>query len=218
MKILAVGCSFTFGMELPDCPASTYNSDKTPSEFAYPAVLANKLTADLTNLSLPGGSNGRTFRTVLDNSVKEKYDLIICQWTDIGRADLRYEGKDFPVTASSRWLDNDFPWITEYFKKHYDPEHSYQIWITQAIALQNHFKLLGQRYVFLSMMSMQDKQGKKFPHLIEQIDADNYLGWETDEAMVNWMGLCPKGPGGHPLELGHERIAEKIYEHLSNRG
>jgi lysophospholipase L1-like esterase len=37
-------------------------------------------------------------------------------------------------------------------------------------------------------------------------------------SMVEWMGDCPKGPGGHPLELGHQRIAEKINEHIKRLG
>jgi hypothetical protein len=32
--------------------------------------------------------------------------------------------------------------------------------------------------------------------------------------MLEWMGDCPKGPGGHPLELGHARIADAIFTAL----
>ena len=44
-----------------------------------------------------------------------------------------------------------------------------------------------------------------------------WFGHEND-GMVEWMGDCPKGPGGHPLELGHQRIAKKINEHIRNLG
>jgi hypothetical protein len=217
MKILAIGCSFTYGMELPDCPPSTFYVGKDASKLAYPALLANKLNAELTNLSLPGGSNSRTFRVAMDESTKKQYDLVICQWTDISRLDIRYNQNDFPVTANSRWLDRDFPWIKEYFKNHYDDSHSYQTWITQVIALQNYFKSTDQRYLFANMVPMRNTVDKEFQHLIKQIDTDYYIGW-PHYAMVDWMGNCPKGPGGHPLELGHKRIADKIYEHIRTLG
>lgn len=217
MKILAIGCSFTYGMELPDCPPSTFYVGKEASKLAYPALLANNLNAELTNLSLPGGSNSRIFRLAVDESIKEKYDLVICGWTDTSRIDIRHNDQDLPVTSQSRWLDKDFPWIKEYFKNHYDPTHSYQTWITQVIALQNHFKLLNQRYIFTSMLPMRYPESQKFNHLTNMIDEQYYMGW-PNMGMVDWMGDCPKGPGGHPLELGHERIANKIYEHIRNLG
>jgi hypothetical protein len=44
-----------------------------------------------------------------------------------------------------------------------------------------------------------------------------WLGWPR-AGFVEWMWDCPKGPGGHPLELGHQRIAEKINEYIRNIG
>ena len=44
-----------------------------------------------------------------------------------------------------------------------------------------------------------------------------WMDWQS-EGMIEWMGDCPKGPGGHPLTLGHQRIANKINEHIRNLG
>jgi hypothetical protein len=44
-----------------------------------------------------------------------------------------------------------------------------------------------------------------------------WLGWPRS-GFVEWMWDCPKGSGGHPLELGHQRIAEKINEHIKTIG
>ena len=49
---------------------------------------------------------------------------------------------------------------------------------------------------------------------VPDIDIGNWI----PGSMVEWMGDCPKGPGGHPLESGHQRIAEKINEHIRNLG
>jgi hypothetical protein len=47
---------------------------------------------------------------------------------------------------------------------------------------------------------------------------DTYAGNWIPGSMVEWMGDCPKGPGGHPLELGHKRIAKHVKEYIGNLG
>jgi hypothetical protein len=53
--------------------------------------------------------------------------------------------------------------------------------------------------------------------LANKIDSKYYLGW-PDESMMEWTYGCAKGPGGHFLEIGHQRVAEKINEHIRHLG
>ena len=218
MKILAIGCSFTFGSELPDLPPGPLIA-KPPSQLAFPSQLGRMIdNAKVTNLGIPSGSNSRTFRLAIDQSAKEDYDLVICAWTDNSRADFRYEGQDLATTCNSSWAFAEFPWIEHYYKYHHDQEHSWQVWLSQVVALQNHFKLKNQKYVFLSLdKPLFGKADIRFSHLVKEVDPTNYLGWPKF-GMTTWMGDCPKGSYGHPLELGHERIANKIYEHIRHLG
>jgi hypothetical protein len=211
MKLLVVGDSFSFGAELPDASIGLITK---PSELAWPALLGKQLGYEVVNLSIPGGSNNRIFRLSTDESIDGKYDLVICGWTEVARLDLRLNNVDFPITLQSTGLHNRFPWVKEYYALHYSEEQSYQIWLSQLITLQNHFKFIKQPYIFVSMNGI-NKFDKKFDHLVNKVDKDNYIGWHT-EGMTSWMGDCAKGPGGHPLELGHERIADKINEHIRN--
>ena len=55
------------------------------------------------------------------------------------------------------------------------------------------------------------------PELTTKIDQYNYLGWPT-QGMCEWTYNCPMGPNGHFLEKGHQLVADKIYEHIGNRG
>jgi len=48
---------------------------------------------------------------------------------------------------------------------------------------------------------------------IKFIDKDRFIGWPT-EGIVEWVYGTPHGPGGHPLEQGHQIIANKILESL----
>ena len=217
MKILAIGCSFTFGSELPDDIGGT-TVNNPPSQLSFPSILGKIVNAQVTNLGLPGGSNSRTFRLAVNETLKEDYDLVICAWTDNSRADFRYQGRDLGTTSSSTWAFREFPWIKNYYRYHHDDEHSWQVWLTQVITLQNYFKLKNQKYVFLSLgKPLFGKADIRFLHLVKEVDPIYYLGW-PNIGMTTWMGDCPKGPNGHPLELGHQRIAERINEHIRHLG
>ena len=223
--ILALGDSFTFGLELPDCPAVWNSYEFPPSKFAWPTLLATRLGQQVVNLSMPGGSNDRIFRLAMAESVAKKYDIIICAWTSLTRIDIKYNGKDFPVTLNSgKWYSDKLPWINDFYKFSYDEHHFAESWLAKLVALQDYFKYNNQKYLFLNMQSSGIFPGFlgttaiiKFVEFESLIDRNFYIGW-PNEGMVEWQGDCAKGPGGHPLELGHKRIADKIYEHIRTLG
>ena len=210
-SILAIGDSYTAGAELT-----------APDRSAWPTILANKLNCAVTNLGLPGGSNDRIFRLAIEHSLTPKYDLIICAWTDVSRLDLVLNGNEFPITSASVWHHERFPWLKEYYANHHEDHHATKTWLAKVLALQGYFKNKNQRYIFANMQSNFEYK-KYYSELgltpfTDQIDTSNYLGWSIGEGMTVWQGDAPKGPNGHPLELGHKRIAEKYYEHIRHIG
>ena len=211
MKILACGCSFTAGQELPDA-MNTYEISK----YAYPSLLANILGGEVKNISLSGGSNARIFRKVIDEVTKNSYDLVLCGWTTDERLDLQFDGKDVPSTPGSRSFQ-EFPWLRSYYAVHCEPATDTQTWMAQILGLQSYLKSIDQKYIFVSLWPLNNRQRNWYPHLVEKVDKKYFLGW-PDLGMVDFQGDCPKGPRGHPLELGHQRIANKIYEHIRYLG
>lgn len=205
MKILAVGCSFTHGCEL----------DNTLQ--AWPHVLAEMVNGSAENFGFPGGSNDYIFRTALEESLRTQYDLVVVQWSSIDRREIWFHGKPISISPSSGWLSNPElkGWIRQYYLQFHDDELRLQSWLSQAVALQEYFKMQGQKFIFCNMMSYTDQHRSAVLGLWNKIDTKYFLGW-PDSALVDWMGDCPQGPYGHPLELGHKRIAEKIYEHIRN--
>ena len=217
MKILTLGCSFTYGSELPDCTTDNFPECDQPSALAWPCLLAARLNATVDNLAKPGGSNARMYRLAMDQASRETYDLVVVAWTDHSRLDLQYRNRDYPCTAHSTGVHARFPWIKDYYAEHHSDSHSWQRWLTEVIGLQSWFQQREQQYRFLSFQEiLWGPEVRQYPHLLAQVDADRYIGWRENHGMTEFMGDCPKGPGGHPLELGHQRIAEHIYEHIRN--
>jgi len=210
MKILACGCSFTAGQELPDA-INTYEISK----YAYPSLLADIFNGEVKNISLSGGSNARIFRKVIDEVTKNSYDLVLCGWTTDNRIDLQFQGIDIASIGNHAY--KTYPWLKTYYVEHSDNVTDAQTWFAQILGLESYLKAINQKYIFISLFPLNDEQRKWHQHLIEKVDKKYFLGW-PDLGMVDFQGDCPKGPGGHPLELGHQRIANKIYEHIRYLG
>ena len=208
--ILTVGDSFTYGAELAD-----------REQDAWPFVLGRELNLDVENLAVPAGSNDRTFRVAVDRVVQNEYDLVICGWTEVSRIDTTVNGKELQITSGSTWLHDKFPWVKDYYANHYSEQLAQETWLTKVLTLQDFFKHRNQKYIFASMNGY-DAWEEYFgnlglTHLVEQIDKSNYIEWPNN-GFTAFVNGAPLGPNGHPLELGHQRIANKIYEHIRNIG
>jgi len=211
MKVLTVGCSFTAGEELPD-----------PATQAWPALLAVTNNWSVTNLGKGGGSNDRNIRIVFEEV--NRYDLIVVAWTQPDRFEVPYDNDLLDINVNTARKRN-IKWVDEYYSLHYDRLYSYKKWFRQIIMLQSYLKQLEKPYIFCSTFGMwsdlrqelYDEYSVKLVDLIMQVDPRYYVEWPR-WGMIDWQGDCPKGPGGHPLELGHKRIAEKINEHIRNLG
>jgi lysophospholipase L1-like esterase len=211
MKVLCVGCSFTFGDELA-----------RPAESAWPAVLARVNNWTVVNRGVGGASNDRIIRTVFEE-INNGYDLIIVAWTHTDRFEVPMGSINIDINASSI-KRRGLTWAEDYYKLHHNKEYTYAKWFRNTIMMQSYLKQRNQRYIFCSTFGIESDLQKeyesyvtKFAGLIDQVDSTYYVDWPK-LGILDWQGDCPKGPGGHPLELGHERIAEKINEHIRHLG
>ena len=198
--ILCIGDSFTYGEELSD-----------PLRQAWPNLLADTYYGvDVLNLGKPGASNDWIFTTAIERTAWERYDIVIVQWTDPGRMDLSISGNDIQgVNSSTQRLNKtDKKWLDKYYKEFYDDEYAWRRTITQIIALQNYFKSTKQPYVMTSMNTIIEKRSM-FYTVSGAIDTETFL-----EPLTQMTYKCNKGPGGHPLEEGHQAIARRMEKHL----
>ena len=216
-RVLTVGCSFTLGDEL-----------KNPQHDSWPALLAQCNDWEVTNLGLSGGSNDRNIRVVMEE-IKNEYDLIIVAWTmperfEVAESNNNSEVRDISTTKIGPHVN--LRWVPDFYAMHGDRFFFFHKWISQIILLQSYLKQSNQKYIFCSTFGIFSnlKQGyyneymPKLDHLIKQVDAAYYVEW-PQWGITDWVGDAPVGKQGkHPLGLGHERIAEKINEHIRNLG
>jgi lysophospholipase L1-like esterase len=210
MTVLAVGDSVSFGLELSDLDLVPENARHiTPSQLAYPNLLADKLGTDCKNLSLIGGSNDRTFRVTVDQILQRRYDLVICNWTSIGRFDFTYHKQDIALTvATSPWQIEEFPWFKSFIADHYDPDQMIQRFFANVVALQALLEQLEQPYIFANGCSVPTILNQ---HQAGHVNQAKYVAWGT--SFYHW---CKEqelafGPQGHFLEAGHELVADRLY-------
>lgn len=169
------------------------------SSIAWPDLIP-----DSVNIAEPGCSNDYIMTsTVLYCQTNKKPDHVIVAWTSPDRIDI--SGKHLTPTSQGRYGKK----LVDAVFKDWDSQHARIRFLVQIDLLHSFLLSKNIPHLFVSTFDIQTwADGPVF---------DEYFGWPK-EGLVEWMGDCPKGPGGHPLEQGHQRIAEKINEHIRNLG
>jgi lysophospholipase L1-like esterase len=209
MLLYTIGDSFTYGEELP-----------TPSTQSWPALLSNKLNYDLINCGKPGTGNNYIIKTAIKQIPKLKPDLVIVAWTSCGRMEFADQHGVYDISSGwNRRFKKSYPYreiLMKYITSYNNELHQYRSWLRSVILLQDFLKLRNINYRFVNTFDnheLNKKYAKISKEYIELIDTEKFLGW-PNTSMMEWMADCPKGPGGHPLELGHARIADAIFSAL----
>ena len=82
-RLIAFGCSNTYGEGLEDCWIKGPGSK--PSKFAWPSVLGTLIEVDeVINVSAPGISNKRIWRDALNFDYRDN-DIVFLHWTFVDR-------------------------------------------------------------------------------------------------------------------------------------
>jgi hypothetical protein len=171
------------------------------STIAWPSLIPGTI-----NIALPGVSNDYICRTTvnyIENS--GNVDAVIIAWTSPNRLEL----SDKHLTPSS---SRKYGHVVKEIFHDWDESWAKNKFITQVRLMEGYLKNKNLPFLFISAFDIQNL------YLYDEFDMPTeYLGW-PNEGIVEWMGNCPKGPEGHPLEQGHIKIALKINEHIRNLG
>ena len=170
------------------------------SQIAWPQLL----NAPITNLAQSGASNDYIVRSTMEHFYNTRAEFAIIAWTTPNRIEI--SGKHLTPTSQGRYGN-----VVDAVFADWDEEWAWNKFKTQVIYLHRFLAASYVKHFFVSTFDIQNHAEEKIP------GGAPWLGW-PNEGLVEWMGDCPKGPGGHPLELGHQRIAEKINEHIRTLG
>ena len=208
MKFLVVGDSFTFGEELSDV-----TDNVTPSKFAWPQLLADRLNWEVTNLAKPGSGNTRMVRNVVTEI--DNHEVFIIAWSHWARIEFADDIGIFDVWPGCSALPHERfsphrKTAVDYITKYYNDEYLIKQYLLNIEILETFLKYHEKKYIMLAAFGSPVKTNKTFT---------NYLGWPNENMQSwTWDAGCKKAPRGHFLEHGHQVIADKIYEHIRHLG
>ena len=219
MKIVTAGDSFTYGEELADL------------QTAWPHLLGKKIGAEVVNLGRPACSNDKIFRLVFEHLIdynSSKTDLVIIGWTSPGRMefadDIGYYDV-WPGYGGNLFTRDGCHWrqeLVNYISQYHNSKYLHKKFLQQVIMMQNFLTARGIRYVMLN--TLQNEYYKQQPidnpdrsDYFKEIDQTHFIEFNKS-GMIEWAEGCPKGLNGHFLEKGHQRVADRVYEHIRNLG
>ena len=211
--IHAIGDSFTYGDELES------------QSLAWPAILAKKLNKEITNQGKSATGNKRIIKRAID-AVIDQSELIVIGWSDCNRQEFADELGIYDIWAGRNYrafqLEDPTHRINliKYVTAYDTPEYYYADWLRQIILVQSFCKVHNIPCVmFIACGSniIHKQYHQQFKKLIDKIDHSMFVDGMFN-SVGEWTWGTPQGKNGHPLEQGHEIIANKIYEHIRNLG
>jgi lysophospholipase L1-like esterase len=108
MRLVAFGCSNTYGFALPQ--EIIGNELPLPSKYSWPAVLSNRLGVECVNKGIPAASN-KLISHVLHNTKLYPTDIVVILWSYIDRwcviEDPNYNEHDPAIKYSIATWDSD---------------------------------------------------------------------------------------------------------------
>ena len=107
-RLIACGCSHTYGESLPDCLTTRRIEDPPPppSQFAWPHVLAETLGIECLNRADGGASNKEISSQMLTTELN-KDDIVVFLWTHHNRSCF------FDIQNKTFWIKRLVPSYTQ---------------------------------------------------------------------------------------------------------
>lgn len=160
------------------------------------------LVLDTVNIATPGAGNDHIVSsTIIHIETHANIDRAIIAWTTPHR--ITIGSKHLTPTSQKKYGK-----IVDEVFCDWDESWAWQQLHAAVSALHGYLEYKAIPHIFVSTFGIPANTFRNCMY---------WLDWGT-EGMVEWMSDCPKGLGGHPLELGHQRIARKINEHIRSIG
>ena len=200
-RLLAFGCSYTYGSALPDCHIPPNLPGPNPSKFAWPQLLADKSNYECLNYGECGASNLAVLDRILNFDFKPD-DIICVLWPFKNRMMEYSVNKN---TNHGRW---DTDWIKSQNK--YD------------LIIKNHL-FMNHGYLYLKDLGLQSyHMDVDFYHKDVYLHNELLPKWTKNiELMdIDFSKIEKIPPLGldnlHPGIQFHKIVADKLFDKITN--
>jgi hypothetical protein len=191
MRIIAFGCSYTYGHGLNDCLDDNGQPGPTASKLAFPSIVAKKLDFECVNLGKSGNSNKEIWNDVL-NFKFQKNDIAIITWTYYGRFCII---KSDSIRRINPWKDEEKLYYMNYSNRH--------DMILDFHCRSNHVNL------YLNSIGIQN-----YNFVIEEPE-NNVPKWNRSVILGLFKKIDQADDDCHPGILSHTEFSEEIYKIIS---
>lgn len=101
-RLIAFGCSHTYGHGLPDCNIDCIYPGKFPSKLGWPSTVAKYLNRQCVNKASPGASNKEIWHNIINFKFR-KTDIAVILWANHERSTVFTNAKS--VIKIGPWME-----------------------------------------------------------------------------------------------------------------
>ena len=211
-RIVASGCSFTYGDELANRQTETWL-----------AQLAQLCNVEPVNLAFGGMGNEHISRTLIDyfvlNPTHMQDSFVIPCFSTFNRVEFPHrnpQGKPW-TTLPMSIIEPEFTKM--FFETYYQWEYYYTRYLRIIIGLQNTFKAWDIPYLMCEGVSGNDHNQRKQTEIIvalkNQIDKSTWLDFFINN-IDTLTDPKDRAPRGHPTAKAYGEFAALLHQHLIN--
>lgn len=188
MRIIAFGCSYTYGHGLSDCLDDNGHPAPSASKLAFPSIVAKKLGCQLLNLGKSGNSNKEIWNDILNFEYK-KNDIALITWTYYSR---------FCIIKSDG-IKRINPWIEK--EKLY-----YMNYSNRNDMILDFYGRLNHTNFYLNHIGI-----KNYNFTIEE---STDVSWNKTKILGLFEAIDKADDNCHPGILSHGKFADKIHNEI----
>ena len=199
MNIGFAGCSFTYGSEL-----------ERAEESRWSKLVSERLGANELNFAKPGSSNDEICKNVFEQVNRDQFDFFVIQVTSNIRFSLALHRKVVSIGPTQRHIDELYNLISKVcFSKYsqYDDSIWHEMTRWKLICLHHYLTNIRMKHMFVFM---SDDQRSRM--MSDMMTPNSFRNVSSNISLLDYCVECgyPMGPNRHPLEQGHEGIANDI--------
>lgn len=201
-RLVAFGCSTTFGHGLKDCFVPPLDPGHKPSLLAWPQLVANKLDRQCINKGVPGASNKLIWNIVMNTQYRHSDIAIISwsypeRWCIIKSIENAEDIKEVSIYDESK--------ASKAFYKHIHNEADMDV----DLNLRMH-----HTHLYLNSLGVQNY------HTVLDRDIFNRQKWNSAPMLTSDFEairqLHPRAlDNSHPGPGAHQQHAEEIYNEIT---